>query len=184
MKLCGSGATGVWTARSLSVFLSAILCVATNAYSVERTWVGASGGLWTDAANWDPAGIPGATDILVFAPQDTLSVRIGDGTSDCKAGGLRFESGTTYFAYTNSSVGIYMGNLTNTLYIAENATLVASNRFLAVSEAGRPKRLERSGGGRCFFRRKRGGDRCFFQRKGPNKNHLALLTVILCAKCR
>ena len=34
MKLCGSGAR---PARSLFVFLSAILCVAANAYAVERT---------------------------------------------------------------------------------------------------------------------------------------------------
>ncbi|MBQ6329967.1 MAG: hypothetical protein IJI35_13195, partial [Kiritimatiellae bacterium] len=139
MKLGGSGATGVWTARSLSVFLSAILCVATNAYAVERTWVGESGGLWTDAANWDPSGVPGSTDVLVFAPQDTLSVRIGDGTSTCKGGGFRFESGTTYFAYTNSSVAIYMGNVSNFFHVAEGASVFVTNRFMcmtAVNKAG------------------------------------------------
>ena len=63
----------------LAVFASCLISV-TGA--VERTWVGESGGLWTDAANWDPSGVPGSTDVLVFAPQDTLSVRTvyGNGT--------------------------------------------------------------------------------------------------------
>lgn len=97
--------------------------------AVERTWVGESGGIWTDAANWSPSGVPGEKDVLVFAPQDTLEVRIGNGTPNCKGGGFRFESGTTYFAYTNNSVGIYMGNVSNFFHVAEGASVVVSNRF-------------------------------------------------------
>ena len=139
----------VLNASALRVMLVAAVALgmSMHAAAVERTWVGASGGIWTDAANWSPSGVPGEKDVLVFAPQDTLQVRIGDGTPNCKGGGFRFESGTTYFAYTNNSIGIYMGNVSNFFHVAEGASVVVSNRFQCTTGVNKAGHFVKTGKG-------------------------------------
>lgn len=34
--------------------------------ATTRTWQGPEGGLWSDSANWNPAGVPADNDVLVF----------------------------------------------------------------------------------------------------------------------
>ena len=100
----------------LAVALCAAAMLPMAANATERTWIGASGGKWTDAANWSQSGTPGFTDILNFNPAGDLVVTIGDGTANCRGGGFSFESGSTVFARTTgtgSSIGIYMGNVSN-----------------------------------------------------------------------
>ena len=53
---------------SLAFALCAAAMLPMMAIATERTWVGASGGKWTDASNWVPAGKPGKSDVLVFKP--------------------------------------------------------------------------------------------------------------------
>ena len=126
------------------------LAAFTHAGAVERTWVGASGGVWTDAANWDPAGTPDSTDTLVFKPDGDLVVRIGNGDSNCQGGGFRFESGSTVFAYTNSSKGIYLGNVSNFFYVAEDATATISNIFRGVTALNKTGRFIKTGKGDLY----------------------------------
>ena len=133
--------------------LLTMICVAgmaIQAFATERTWVGESGGSWYVAANWSPSGVPAATDTVVFSPESETTVTISGGTSVCRVEHIRFESGTTYFAYDSSAIGIYMGgssgSATNTLYVADGAYAVVSNRFLSLNNNTR--RFRKTGGGR------------------------------------
>ena len=58
---------------------------AMTANATLRTWVGASGGSWYAAENWDPSGIPAETDTVVFRPDSELTVKIS-ATSGNEAG--------------------------------------------------------------------------------------------------
>ena len=128
-------------------FVSGMTAMAASA--VERTWVGASGGSWYVAENWDPSGVPGEKDTVVFRPDSELTVVISatsGNSTKCRAAEIRFESGKTTFAYDSSAIGIYMGNATtNILYVAGSAEAVVSNRFLSTSNA---RRFRKTGGGR------------------------------------
>ncbi|MBO4708322.1 MAG: hypothetical protein J5727_00940 [Kiritimatiellae bacterium] len=123
--------------------------VAMSASATERTWVGASGGSWYVAENWDPSDIPGEKDTVVFRPESELTVTISatsGNSTKCRAAEIRFESGKTTFAQADSALGIYMGNsLTNVLYVAEDAEAVVSNRFLSTNSA---RRFRKTGGGK------------------------------------
>lgn len=129
----------------LTLVAAAALGMSMHAAAEERTWVGESGGSWYVAANWSPSGVPGEKDTVVFSPDNELTVTISGGTSVCRAGVIRFESGKTYFAHDSSAVGLYMGNtVTNILHVAEGAEVVVSNRFHSSSG----KRLRRTGKGK------------------------------------
>ena len=131
--------------KMIRAICTAVFFAASAATADERTWVGESGGSWYVAANWSPSGVPGETDTVVFSPANELTVTISGGTSVCRAGVIRFESGTTYFAYDSSAVGLYMGStVTNILHVAEGAEAVLSNRFMTVSG----KRFRRTGKGK------------------------------------
>lgn len=122
--------------------------VAMSASATERTWVGESGGSWYVAENWDPSGIPGEKDTVVFRPESELTVAISGHQTQCRAGEIRFESGKTTFAYDSSSLGIYMGymgNSTNVLYVAGDAEAVVSNRFFTTNNT---RRFRKTGGGK------------------------------------
>ena len=129
----------------IALALGCAVAMAISSFAAERTWVGESGGSWYVAANWDPSGVPAQADTCVFRPEGELTVAISGGTAVCRAGEIRFESGTTYFAYDSSAVGLYMGStVTNILHVAEGAEAVLSNRFMTVSG----KRFRRTGKGR------------------------------------
>ena len=123
--------------------------VAITASATEHTWVGASGGSWYVAENWDPSGIPGEKDTVVFRPESELTVTISatsGNSTKCRAAEIRFESGKTTFAQADSALGIYMGNsYTNVLYVAGGAEAVVSNRFLSTNSA---RRFRKTGGGK------------------------------------
>lgn len=121
---------------------------AMTANATERTWVGASGGSWYVAENWDPSGVPGEKDTVIFRPDSELTVAISGHQTQCRAGEIRFESGKTTFAYDSSSLGIYMGymgNSTNVLYVAGDAEAVVSNRFFTTNNT---RRFRKTGGGK------------------------------------
>ena len=130
---------------AIALCAAAMLPMAANA--TERTWIGASGGKWTDAANWSPAGTPGYTDVLIFNPAGDLVVAIGDGTTSCRGGEFRFESGSTTFDKT-SSLAIYMGNVSNFFDVAEGASVVVSNRFFGITDLNNTARFVKTGKGR------------------------------------
>ena len=125
--------------------MTSVAIMAISGFATERTWVGESGGSWYVAANWSPSGVPGEKDTVVFRPEGETTVTISGGTSVCRAGVIRFESGKTFFAYDSSAVGLYMGNsVTNILYVAEGAEAEVTNRFHSSSG----KRLRRTGKGK------------------------------------
>lgn len=130
----------------IAALVSAIMALAASA--TERTWVGESGGSWYVAGNWDPSGVPGETDTVIFRPDSELTVTISGHQTQCRAGEIRFESGKTTFAYDSSSLGIYMGymgNSTNVLYVAGDAEAVVSNRFFTTNNT---RRFRKTGGGK------------------------------------
>ena len=138
-------------ASALGAAAAATAIIPTAANATERTWGGPSGGKWTDADNWSPSGTPAFTDTLVFNPSGDLGVTIGDGTANCRGGGFRFESGSTVFARTTgtgSSIGIYMGNVSNFFHVAEGASVVVSNRFLGNGSLNNTARFVKTGKGR------------------------------------
>ena len=129
----------------IALALGCAVAMAISSFAAERTWVGESGGSWYVAENWDPSGIPAQTDTCVFSPSGELTVTISGGTSVCRAGEIRFESGTTYFAFDDTARALYMGNtVTNILHVAEGAEAVVTNRFQTVSG----KRFRRTGKGK------------------------------------
>ena len=132
-----------------SAILVAAVMVVMSASATERTWVGESGGSWYVAENWDPSGIPGEKDTVVFRPESELTVTISatsGNSTKCRAAEIRFESGKTTFAQADSALGIYMGNsYTNVLYVAGGAEAVVSNRFLSTNSA---RRFRKTGGGK------------------------------------
>ncbi len=128
--------------------LAIVGMAAMAANATERTWVGESGGSWYVAGNWDPSGVPGEKDTVIFRPASELTVVISGSASQCRAGEIRFESGKTTFAYASATYGIYMGNMgnsTNVLYVAGDAEAVVSNRFLSTNNA---RRFRKTGGGK------------------------------------
>ena len=134
--------------KSISTETLAMACaavVAMPSFATEREWIGESGGSWYVAANWSPSGVPKDADTVVFRPSGELTVAISGGVAVCRAGEIRFESGTTCFAYDSTAISLYMGSeTTNILYVAEGAEAVVSNRFSAITG----KRLRRTGKGR------------------------------------
>ena len=50
--------------------VSLSLCAAAG----TKVWVGESGGLWGEASNWDPSGVPSYTDVVVFRPAGEMIV--------------------------------------------------------------------------------------------------------------
>ncbi len=55
------------------VFFLSFLC---NARAAQKFWMGASGGAWSNGANWSGGTIPGASDSVIFASSTTVNVDI------------------------------------------------------------------------------------------------------------
>ncbi|HWD18526.1 MAG TPA: Calx-beta domain-containing protein [Verrucomicrobiae bacterium] len=98
---------------------------------VTRTWVGASGGDWYNAANWSPAGLPGATDILnvsnVTVVPGTGSVVIG-GQLNCaavwlKSSDLEIDVGATLNISGDFSLGGSISDSGTVNWLAGNMTV-------------------------------------------------------------
>ncbi len=87
-----------------SILLAAAVALAAGtALGTERLWVGESGASWYSDSSWSPAGKPGQSDTCIFRPDGELTVVISGGTSVCRVGELRFESGKTAFAPRKTS---------------------------------------------------------------------------------
>jgi len=73
-----------------------VLAAAVSAFAVERRWVGPeTGGLWRDAANWDPAGMVGENDVPVFDREGTFEIGVAPSDSPYNyLAGLKCEKGT------------------------------------------------------------------------------------------
>ena len=66
----------------------------------DKTWIGASGGLWTASGNWSPAGTPTSSDNVFFT--STTSVQI-TGSTACNCYDLNVASGAV-ITFTNNNV--------------------------------------------------------------------------------
>lgn len=136
----------------------------------EKVWIGpASGGLWNDAQNWEPAGRMTADDVAVFRPSGSLSLTVAyDGSNYNFAKGMRFESGTTFIGHDPSiAQDDYRGYIrltsasegavfTNDFHVADGAACVISNACIA----GAQKRaaIRRTGGGTMTLQGQKWGD--------------------------
>ena len=55
------------------------------AFGQSYTWTGAAGDLWSDSANWSPAGVPGSLDTVIFDASGGLQTAISlNGTAYAK----------------------------------------------------------------------------------------------------
>ena len=73
-----------------TLFLFALFFASGAAEAATREWVGASGGLWSAAANWDPVGTPADGDDLVF-PAGTSAISVNDLAGTVTLRSLRFD---------------------------------------------------------------------------------------------
>ena len=76
--------------------------VVQHAVAVTRTWVGASGGTWSTAANWSPAGVPQSGDTLVFDSSAAAISSVND-IVGLELGGLEF-AGSNAIALSGEGV--------------------------------------------------------------------------------
>lgn len=60
-----------------SATILTVVLAAMTASAVNKTWVGGAEGAWAEAANWDPSGVPGTTDVLIFDSTDPITVILG-----------------------------------------------------------------------------------------------------------
>ena len=112
------------------------LCAAAG----TKVWVGESGGLWGEASNWDPSGVPSYTDVVVFRPAGEMIVE-NKTVSTCN--GMRFESGSVLLY--SSANRIYLNTGTNDIYVAPGVTACVSNGV--VSKGSDPRATPRKTGG-------------------------------------
>ena len=52
--------------KKLLLILGAVMCFFTQSQAVTKTWVGASGGVYSTGTNWSPTGAPSNLDDVVF----------------------------------------------------------------------------------------------------------------------
>lgn len=102
-----------------------------SAFAGEKLWVGKSGGDWSVADNWQPAGVPVRSDLVVFRSVGEMEILVSslpDGFS-----GMRFESGKTLIralVTTDPSAFRFRfpsGQPTSEVYVAEGAYAAVSN---------------------------------------------------------
>ena len=117
----------------------AIVSLSLCAVAGTKVWVGASGGLWGEASNWNPSGVPSYTDVVVFRPAGEMIVE-NKTISTC--GGMRFESGSVLLF--SSANRIYLNVGTNDIYVAPGVTACVSNAV--VSKASDPRATPRKTG--------------------------------------
>ncbi|MBQ3343326.1 MAG: hypothetical protein IJG84_15610, partial [Kiritimatiellae bacterium] len=115
--------------------VSLSLCAAAG----TKVWVGESGGLWGEASNWDPSGVPSYTDVVVFRPAGEMIVE-NKTVSTCN--GMRFESGSVLLY--SSANRIYLNTGTNDIYVAPGVTACVSNAV--VSKGSNPHATPRKTG--------------------------------------
>src|SRR5436190_18323294 len=81
------------TKRNAALALYSIL-ICSSAFAATRTWIGpTSGGNWSDAANWSPAGAPSAGDALVFPSNSSQAPMNNDLPTGSSVGSMTFTGG-------------------------------------------------------------------------------------------
>ncbi len=92
--------------RNLSIVVLLPLFTGLATAQTARTWIGAAGGDWSEAANWDPAGEPEAGD----------SVTINDGATvvltNATAALVSFTLENATLTFTNWNTTLYAGTVT------------------------------------------------------------------------
>ncbi|HYC93110.1 MAG TPA: Ig-like domain repeat protein [Thermoanaerobaculia bacterium] len=69
--------------------------VVLTATSASRSWTGASSALWSDPANWSPAGVPSAGEALIFPVGAARTVMTNDLAGGATAGAMDFRASYT-----------------------------------------------------------------------------------------
>ncbi len=122
----GNLANGQWSGRAVKV-------------PVTYTWSAGSSGLWTQAANWNPAGVPGSEDTVQFTHPGNYEVSnipvninparmyvTNGGTTTLlpgSTGTLRLGTGSNQaLQVDNGSSLVISGNLASDWYIASGST--------------------------------------------------------------
>jgi T5SS/PEP-CTERM-associated repeat protein/autotransporter-associated beta strand protein len=107
-------------ARIFRVIATLVLLSATApAMSQTKTWTGAAGIGWSTDTNWSPAGVPTASDSVVFpASASNTSSYL---TADSSVASILFDAGST--GYTISTLGAQLLNVNE---IAVSATTTAT----------------------------------------------------------
>lgn len=91
-----------------SVVILALWAFGGSAAMAQTTWVGASGGEWNSAANWNPASVPNATGAaVVFTPSGTFTTT---GTVNLTS----FNATTGTLTYGGTSGSVVVGNAATT----------------------------------------------------------------------
>ena len=129
------------SARSLPAFASLLvfaLVSLTNTVEAQKTWDGGGDSTsWTDAANWDPNGVPGASDNVVLTGGGTIQLGAGpithcqpqltsktlEGTANITiTGGFTWNGGQLRTSGTTNVGGLTTINV-GTSHIIANGTL-------------------------------------------------------------
>ena len=128
------------------VLMAVLVLSGTAAFAGTKTWKGASGGSWTDPANWDPEGVPTAADDVEFAPEGDMEVAIGTGN----AKSLSFLRGNTKFTASNVNISIPEQEETF-LHIAEGATFTLQGANSITAQTGSQMILKKTGLGTFYM---------------------------------
>jgi hypothetical protein len=96
------------------VLFPILLClfVASPLFAITRAWTGAASANWSDPANWSPAGVPSASDLLVFSGGASHLSMTNDLPAGTSVGPMTFSQ----FAYAlNGNALILTGDVTETV---------------------------------------------------------------------
>ncbi len=85
-----------------AAFLACASALPASGQQTNYTWTGASNNQWSEASNWNPAGVPGTTDPVTFdnSGNSRTAIDLGGGITNL---GMLFSPGTA--AYTIGSAG-------------------------------------------------------------------------------
>lgn len=114
------------TAKNNSGCISAATLVNINSISV-KTWTGATSAVWNLAGNWNPSGVPTASD-CVIVPNVTTTPIIS--TADAFAGTLTINANATlsvYSAYTLTVTNEITVNTLGKLIFENHSSLMQTN---------------------------------------------------------
>jgi len=117
------------TPKILALLLCSSLFAAVATTNAQSTWTGTTNNSWGTAGNWDPSGVPGASDNTVFtsASNSGFSIVLGDGNRTVN--GITFDSTTGSNSYT---INLFDTDLTTRRELrVENVTVEAGNHTIS-----------------------------------------------------
>jgi|GEM_PF-1864945 len=105
--------------RGTFLFLFVMLFSVWGIGQTTRTWLPTSGGVWTTAANWSPAGVPAATDTVVInsaqsaaitaIPATSISGLIVTGSVSLEASGQNSDFTVSGYLFVAEGVNLTLG---------------------------------------------------------------------------